>query len=203
MDQPISTPATLATLAALPAPRDALDLLEELREVSAMTHAAVVGLAAMREKTPDYSETLRTMQARLDRIDQWHAHIANKPALTLTPAIMAEEFGKRAIELRAEDYKLIAEMRRDMARSIGELDGQMRNVAAYVPRALTTQAQKDRQIRCGIAGLVAGILLWSFLPGAIARALPDSWGVPQWMAERTIGDAATGETSVATSGSAK
>lgn len=91
-----------------------------------MIHAAIVGLTAMREKIPDYSETLRTMQARLDRIDQWHAHIADKPALQLTPAVMADEFGKRAVEVRAEDRKTIGEAREALARSLGRVEGMIK-----------------------------------------------------------------------------
>lgn len=36
-------------------------------------------------------------------------------------------------------------------------------------------------------GMIAGILLWSVLPGTIARSLPASWHVPEWMAARTMG----------------
>jgi hypothetical protein len=39
----------------------------------------------------------------------------------------------------------------------------------------------------GVGALAAGILLWSILPGPIARILPEGWHVPKWMAIRTIG----------------
>lgn len=142
---------------------------------------------------PDYSDTLRAMQQHLDDIDERLAKFGAKPALQLTPAVMADEFGKRALEVRAEDRALIAQAARELARATGELDGQARHVAAFVPRALSAKAQKERQIHFGIVGVVAGIILWSFLPGAIARSLPDSWGVPQWMADRTVGKSAVPE----------
>lgn len=176
-----------------PPANDAAAAFDQLRSEVSLLHAAIEGLTAAKEKLPDYAPTLRKMEARLDRIDQWHAHIADKPALQITPAVMADEFGKRAVEVRAEDRRLIADMRGEIARAIGELDGQARAVASHVPRALSTQAQKERQIQVGVAGFIVGILLWSFLPGAIARSLPESWGVPQWMAERMIGNAARHE----------
>jgi hypothetical protein len=30
------------------------------------------------------------------------------------------------------------------------------------------------------------MLIWSMLPGTIARSLPESWHVPEWMASRTM-----------------
>jgi len=38
-----------------------------------------------------------------------------------------------------------------------------------------------------LGAFLFGILLWSFLPGFVARSLPESWHVPQWMAARTLG----------------
>jgi hypothetical protein len=38
-----------------------------------------------------------------------------------------------------------------------------------------------------IGGLIAEILLWSIIPGAIARRLPTSWHVSEWMAARVMG----------------
>ena len=187
MNQPAQPPAD---------PRDAIELLEDVLQSNAMIHVALVGLTAIREKAPDYSETLRGTQERLDSMDNRLGLIEAKPALQLTPAIMADEFGKRALDLRAEDRLLLAEAKKELARVVGELESQTRNVAAFVPSALASKAQKKRQFLFGAVGLVAGILLWSFLPGAVARSLPDSWGVPQWMAERMIGNAAGHEDAV-------
>jgi len=58
-------------------------------------------------------------------------------------------------------------------------------------RCLERGQAADRQVQClvqaGAGGLAAGILLWLILPGAIARSLPESWHVPEWMAARTMG----------------
>lgn len=32
-----------------------------------------------------------------------------------------------------------------------------------------------------------GIILWSVLPGAVARSLPEGWHVPEWIATRATG----------------
>ncbi len=49
-------------------------------------------------------------------------------------------------------------------------------------------AEQERQvIWFGLGGILLGILLWSILPGAVARSLPVSWHVPEWMASRMMG----------------
>tara|TARA_Y100001968_G_C19121246_1_gene602083 strand:- start:335 stop:625 length:291 start_codon:yes stop_codon:yes gene_type:complete len=37
-------------------------------------------------------------------------------------------------------------------------------------------------------GLAVGILLWSILPGTIARAMPESWHWPERMARKAVGE---------------
>jgi hypothetical protein len=37
-------------------------------------------------------------------------------------------------------------------------------------------------------GVLGGILLWSFLPGTIARAVPESWHWPEAMAEGMLNE---------------
>ncbi|MDP2130307.1 MAG: DUF6118 family protein [Erythrobacter sp.] len=38
-----------------------------------------------------------------------------------------------------------------------------------------------------ILTMLAGIFLWSFLPGTIARAMPESWHWPERIAARIVG----------------
>ena len=59
-------------------------------------------------------------------------------------------------------------------------------------RSLTAQARtagEQRQQLFQVAGgcVLAGIFLWSFLPGTIARAMPDSWNWPERIATRMVG----------------
>lgn len=63
---------------------------------------------------------------------------------------------------------------------------------ASAPVAVTSSAhtagEQRRRLALGSGGgLLAGILLWSFLPGMIARSAPESWHWPESMAARTIG----------------
>lgn len=109
-----------------PPANDAAAAFDQLRGEVSLLHAAIEGLTAAKEKLPDYAPTLRKIEARLDRIDQWHAHIADKPALQLTPAVMADEFGKRAVEVRAEDRKAIGDARDALSRELGRVEGMIK-----------------------------------------------------------------------------
>ncbi len=61
---------------------------------------------------------------------------------------------------------------------------EMRSVAAHA-RTASEQRQQLYQVAGG--AVLAAILLWSFLPGTIARATPESWYWPERMAARMVG----------------
>lgn len=48
------------------------------------------------------------------------------------------------------------------------------------------QDQRRKRHKWGIGGALAGIALWSFLPGFIAHTMPTSWHWPERMAARTL-----------------
>lgn len=153
---------------------------DQLGRRISLLQAAIEGLAAERGNMPDYTDTLGDMDARLSGIDRQLTAIGNRPAIKLSPAAMTEELQRLAVEARAEDKASLSEARNGLVRALGQVDG-------IVLRARATQDQRRRLIGAAAGSFVAGILVWSVLPGAIARSLPESWGVPQWMAERTLG----------------
>jgi hypothetical protein len=67
-----------------------------------------------------------------------------------------------------------------LSRSIGRIDG-------IVERSQAADRQWRDKLWSAAGGMIAGILLWSVLSGAVARSLPASWNVPEWMAARTMG----------------
>ncbi|WP_109808773.1 hypothetical protein [Sphingosinithalassobacter portus] len=93
-----------------------------------------------------------------------------------------------------EDRALLWETRDGLIRSIGRIDG-------IVERGQAADRQLRRVIWVGVGDALGGMLLMAILPGAVARSLPASWNVPEWMAARTIGldQRAAGERMIATS----
>lgn len=153
---------------------------EALRGEISLTRHAVEGLTAARERQPDYTATLAEMATRLGEVLASLERIEKSPAVRLTPASLVAEIGKASVEVRAADLQLVHEARDSILTSAGRIDG-------AVDRAWSAHRQKRLLIRCMAASLLAGMLIWSVLPGAIARALPERWHVPEWMAARTLG----------------
>lgn len=161
------------------APHDPSQAFEELRREVSVTSAALVGLTAAREKMPDYSVTLGQMSRSLSAAVEGIARIEQSPAVRLTPDAMAVELIKASAAVRAEDRKLLQDARDALSRSIGHVD-------AIVARGEAADRQWRRVIRSAGGGALAATLLMAFLPGAIARSLPTSWHVPEWIAARTM-----------------
>lgn len=153
---------------------------EALRREVSLTRLAVEGLTAARERIPDYSATLGGIAGALKDMRATLARIEDSPAVRLTPALVAEDLAKGSVAVRREDSRLLNEARDTISRAIGRVD-------AIVERGQSAEGQRQQRLCWGVGGAVAGILLWSVLPGAVARALPASWHVPEWMAARTLG----------------
>lgn len=152
---------------------------DDLRGEVSLTRHAVEGLTAARERVPDYSVTLGTMNQALDAAVAALARIEASPAVRLSPAALTAEIVKAGAAARADDAKLVHETRDAMLRAIGRVDG-------IVERGQAADRQVRQRVWSAIGGALAGMLLWSMLPGAVARSLPASWHVPEWMAARTL-----------------
>ncbi|QYU68666.1 hypothetical protein J4558_00495 [Leptolyngbya sp. 15MV] len=159
---------------------DPADAFEEVRRELSMLTSAIQGLTAAREKAPDYSATLGDISARLETVGSRLAKIEQSRALSLSPAALAKEIDASAAAVRAEDRKMLAEARDALTRSLGQVDGMIGR-----GRAVAGRVRRERWIAAG--GIIAGILLWSILPGVIVRSLPESWDAPEWMAARMMG----------------
>ncbi len=138
------------------------------------------GLTAAREHMPDYTPTLGSMMAQLKTTQEALHRIERSPAVALTPIDLTKQIVQAAANARADDARKLDEARDTIARSIGRVDG-------IVERGQSVQGQSLLLRRSCAATAMATILLWSILPGAIARSLPASWHVPEWMAARIVG----------------
>ena len=153
---------------------------EALRQEVSLLRTAIQGLTAAREQVPDYTPTLASLRGLLDAGLKGIDRIEQAPAVKLTPEDVARELNQAATAVRAEDRQQLEVARAALHQSIGRID-------AIAGRARSTDHERKRELWIGAGGLFAGILLWSFLPGVVARSLPQSWHVPEWMAERTLG----------------
>ncbi len=159
---------------------DPTQAFESLRQEISLLHTAIQGLTAAREKVPDYSPTLGAISQQLAAITEGIARVEQAPAVKLTPSMMVQQLAKAAADARADDKRQMDEARADLHKVIGRIDG-------IVVRARSTDHQRKRELWMMVSAFLAGILLWSILPGVVARSLPESWHVPQGLAARTLG----------------
>lgn len=150
----------------------------------ALMRRAVQHLAAERADIviPDYGTTLTDMAKRMGAISESLKGMAGHPAMQMTPESMGNRIAAAAESARRSDQDRISQARSDLHHATQE----MRSVTAHA-RTAAEQRQKLYQVAGG--AFLAGILLWSFLPGTIARAMPDSWHWPERMATRMVGEA--------------
>jgi hypothetical protein len=105
---------------------DAATAFEGLRREISLQRTAIEGLTAAKDKLPDYSPTLRAMDERLDRIDERLHSIDQHPAMQLTPLTLAAEMCEASKTCRAEDRKAIGDAREELARSLGRVEGMIK-----------------------------------------------------------------------------
>lgn len=161
--------------------------VERQGEEIALLRRAIEGLAAARAEVPDmveppdYSETLGKIIEGIAILMQEGVKLSEKPALKLTPETLAVQITAAGSRVRTEDRVLITEARRT-------LDDASRGLYGHIKEARGVAAQKRTLIQVGLGGIVVGALLWSVLPGFVARNVaPTSWHWPERMATVTLG----------------
>lgn len=147
----------------------------------ALMRRAVQQLATERADIviPDYGATLSEMTRQLTAVSSDIAAIAGHPALQLTPDSLG-----RQINAVAESTRRLDDDRMGLAcKELLNAEQAMRSVTAHARLA----ADQRRQLyTMAGGGLLAGVLLWSVLPGIVARAVPESWHWPERVAARVL-----------------
>lgn len=150
-------------------------------EVSAM-HRAVERLTADRAgdgQAPDYSETLGVIAANVTATARAVDALAKSPALSLPPAEIGRQITAAGFDARREDHRLFAAARQGMEEVAARL-------GRHLQSDIAAAEQRRRLWQVGLAGIVAGMVLWAVLAGPIARIMPASWLVPERMAARSL-----------------
>lgn len=155
----------------------------------ALMRRAVQHLAAERADIviPDYGPTLTDMTKRIGAMSENLKGMAGHPAMQMTPDSVGNRIAAAAEAARRSDQDRINQARSDLSHAAQE----MRSVTDHA-RTVAEQRQQLYQVAGG--ALLAGVLLWSFLPGTIARAMPESWHWPERMAARLVGAASRWDT---------
>lgn len=152
---------------------------DDLRREVSLGLRAIQGLAAEHNDQLDYSDTLKAIDEKLAKTDETLTAIVDSPAMCLTPASLTQAIVRASVEARERD----AEMLRNAASASND---HVRQLRLAIDRVRSSAEQKTK-VRWALAiGLMAGIALWSILPGAFMRSLPMTWHAPEWMAMRVM-----------------
>ena len=148
----------------------------------ALMRRAVQHLAAERADIviPDYGATLTDMVKRMGAMSESLKGMAGHPAMQMTPDSIGNRIAAAAESARRSDQDRISQARDDLHHAAQA----MRSVTAH---ARTSAEQRQQLYQVAGGAFLAGILLWSFLPRTIARAVPDRWHWPERMAARMVG----------------
>ncbi|MCI4590408.1 DUF6118 family protein [Sphingobium sp. BYY-5] len=171
--------SSLPTLA--PEPDPAAIAFTRLAEKIDLLEAAIAGLAAKREATPDYSETLGEIAALLEKMRNAINTLARRPAMQVTSDAMADQIAAAGTSARAEDAATIKQAKE-------RIDGAASRMEHLAGTVATICAQRRRILWAIGGGMVAGMMAWSILPGVVLRALPQGWHMPEKMAAHIIGE---------------
>lgn len=176
-----------------PTPQSEPDAVEEsdpateafarLEGEMAMVRHTVQNMARERADivVPDYTATLSQMADQLAQASKTLSTIGRKPAIELTPEDIAVQIKRSSLDLLRDANDLFRQGRKDLDNATGQL-------AAIVGRVRAQVEQKRQTWRFAGMGVLAGILLWSILPGTIARAMPESWHWPERLARKAVGE---------------
>jgi hypothetical protein len=161
----------------------AAEAFEGVRGELALLRRAVERLAAERAEKPeipDYSETLGRMAKALNATMQNVTVLAKAAEDNVAPRYVADRIVAAGAHARDEDRRMIATAGERMDKATTALHG-----IGGTARRADEQRRTLWQVAAG--AFLGGVLLWTVMPGIVARELPANWQVPEWMAARTLG----------------
>ena len=124
-------------------------------------------MAARETLIPDYSATLAGLIKRLQT-----AIKGNQAALKHIAAADA-----------AASARTLAVVREEVA---AQWKPVLRDLSFVTRQSRDHNDQRQQVRRVGIGAATVSVLIMATVPGAIARSLPRSWSLPQWMAARVL-----------------
>src|SRR3546814_6524464 len=99
----------------------------------------------------------------------------------MTPENMGARISAAARKAREDDRAEVGRVQQSQIDAIQAL-------RQIIGHARTRDMQREHLLWGIGGGILAGCLLWSILPGALARTMPESWHWPERIARRTVGE---------------
>ncbi|BBE35508.1 hypothetical protein SmB9_31660 [Sphingosinicella microcystinivorans] len=142
-------------------PADAATAFEELRREISLQRTAIEGLTAAKDKLPDYSLTLRDIASRLDQMEKHVNSMNERPGMQLTPLTIATEMHEGLITYRADDRKILVEACDALARSLGRVDGMIKQRRSNDEQDWWVTWAATGGLLCGVFVTLIGMTVWN------------------------------------------
>lgn len=142
-------------------PADAATAFEDLRREISLQRTAIEGLTAAKDKLPDYSPTLRDLEARLGQLEKHVESINDCPAMQLTPLTIATEMHEGLIAYRADDRKILLEACDALARSVGRVEGMIKQKRSNDEQDWWVTWAATGGLLLGAFFTLIGVAIWS------------------------------------------
>lgn len=159
--------------------QSAAEAFEHLRSEVALLRRAVEGMAAgsIESAAPDYSPTLAGLRKAIDEVG------TRVEALTANPPVTSLQLTTGLAAVAAHGR---SEGQRDIAQAKSALEKGVRDLAAVAGAIRAVRVDRRKLLLASLGGAVVGVATWIGLSGPIARALPDTWQLPERMAAATL-----------------
>lgn len=143
------------------------------RKLAGLT-AAVDGFAARQQElhARDYGPDLAKIHERQEKVRAAILTLNERPAMALTPHLIASQIEIAGAQGRAADHKALANAHRELGQASQSLN-------SVVASALAAQTQKLWIAGAAAAALVIGFAFGAVVPTRIAQAVPESWHWPE------------------------
>ena len=151
------------------------------REVTTM-RLAVEHLADAPGKIeiPDYNETLAQIDGRITATHKALRTLADRPAIALTPEILAQQIAAAGVEARRVEQATF-----NKATSTFITLG--RELSSITASALTERQQFKMQLWFGGLGIAVGAMLMAVVPVIASDLAPERWLWPEKKAANVLG----------------
>jgi hypothetical protein len=170
---------TSQTVTEIDDPEVAFELMS--RKLAGLT-AAVEGFAARQQElhARDYGPDLAAIQERHDKV--WSAILTlnKRPAMQLTPEVIASQINAAGEQGRTSDHQVWSNAQQHLTCAVQSLDG-------VVKSALTAEKQRLWIAGAAAVALVIGFALGAVVPTRISQAAPERWHWPEARAANVLG----------------
>jgi hypothetical protein len=150
------------------------------RKLAGLT-ATVDGFAARQQELHgrDYGPDFAGIHGRLDKANMAVRTLSERPAMQLTPEMIASQIRAAGEQGRAADHQAWSIANQQLGNAIQSLNG-------VVASARTAEKQRLWIAGVAAAALVIGFAFGTVIPARIAHAVPESWHWPESNAARIL-----------------